>query len=98
MMKNKKGYVILALLAIICIAALSGKLFTNVSAKGNTVRCYTQIMVEEGDSLWSIAAEHMPEGYNIYDYIDELKMLNHIDGDIIKAGYKLTVFYEQPVG
>jgi len=97
-MKNRKSYIILVLLAIICIAAFSGKLFINVNAKDNTVRCYTQIMVEEGDSLWSIAAEHMPEGYDVYDYIDELKMLNHIDGDIVKAGYKLTVFYEQPVG
>lgn len=97
MMKNKKSYVILALLAIICIATLSGKLLLNVNAKDNTVRCYTQIMVEEGDSLWSIATEHMPEGYDVFDYIDELKMLNHIDGNIVKAGYKLTVFYEQPV-
>ncbi len=96
MRNNTKGYIILAVLAIICIVAFSGKLLLSVNAKDNTVRCYTQIMVEEGDSLWSIATEYMPSGYNVYDYIDELKKLNHIDNDTIMAGYTLTVVYEQP--
>lgn len=98
MRKNKKSCIILVLLTIIFVAAFSSKLFLNVNAKDTTVRCYTQIMVEEGDSLWSIANEYMPEGYDIYDYIHELKKLNHIDGDMVIAGYTLTVFYEQTAG
>lgn len=100
MINGRKGYIIAAVLMIFCLTAtaavLSGRLCLDVKAKDNTVRCYKQIVVEEGDSLWKIATEYMPKGYDVYDYMDEMKLLNHIDCDIIKAGYKLTVFYEQP--
>ena len=70
---------------------LGGKLFANVNAKDDFVKSYAQIMVEDGDSLWSIANRYTPEGYDVKDYMDELKQLNHIENDVILAGYTLTV-------
>ena len=55
-------------------------------------RVYKQIMVEEGDTLWSIAVEYKPQDCSIEEYIAELKKLNAINGDTILAGYNLTVY------
>lgn len=53
---------------------------------------YTSIRVEKGDTLWSIALEHMtPEYKHIEEYIREVRSLNHLYGDEIHAGAYLTL-------
>ena len=55
---------------------------------------YTSIYVEQGDSLWSIAEEHITSDYDsIYSYIDEVKNINHLTGDFIKSGTRLCIPY-----
>lgn len=53
---------------------------------------YTSIMVERGDTLWSIALENMtPEYERIEEYIKEVRSLNYLYGDTIHAGEYLTL-------
>ena len=53
---------------------------------------YTSIRVEKGDTLWSIALDHMtPEYKHIEEYIREVRSLNHLYGDDIHAGAYLTL-------
>ncbi len=53
---------------------------------------YTSIVVEKGDTLWSIAVENLtPEYGRIEDYILEVRRLNHLFGDGICAGEYLTI-------
>ena len=53
---------------------------------------YTSILVENGDTLWSIALENMtPEYEQIEEYISEVRRLNHLCGDNIRAGEYLTL-------
>ena len=55
---------------------------------------YTSIQIHSGDSLWSIAETYMTGEYqNIYDYIDEVREINHLSGDYLQAGSKLCVPY-----
>ena len=59
-------------------------------------RCkyYTSIEVSVGDSLWSIAEEYMDAGnQSVYDYIDEIKEINGLKSDQIRAGEYLMVSY-----
>ncbi len=59
-------------------------------------RCkyYTSIEVSAGDSLWSIAEEYMDAGnQSVYDYIDEIKEINGLKSDQIRAGEYLMVSY-----
>ncbi len=59
-------------------------------------RCkyYTSIEVSVGDSLWSIAEEYMDAGnQSVYDYIDEIKAINGLKSDQIRAGEYLMVSY-----
>ena len=55
---------------------------------------YKVVEVQSGDSLWKIAKENYSEEFkDIYSYIHEIKECNHIRGNVIFAGHKLTVPY-----
>lgn len=55
---------------------------------------YTSIQIQPGDTLWSIASDHMsPEYGSVQEYIEEVKFLNQIGPDDIHAGQFLTVPY-----
>lgn len=49
------------------------------------------IVVKSGDTLWGIAKEHCPDNVYILEYIEEIKTLNNIDGNIY-AGDKILVY------
>ncbi|MBR0381923.1 MAG: LysM peptidoglycan-binding domain-containing protein [Eubacterium sp.] len=57
---------------------------------------YETVKIKSGDSLWSIAKEHMNPGYdNIYEYIDDIKECNHMTDDRLNSGcYLLIPYYE----
>ena len=50
-----------------------------IEAQGTKEKKFTSIQVKKGDSLWSIAKEHMGDEYDtVDDYIDEVCETNHI--------------------
>ena len=66
--------------------------FARTNAAESSRKYYTSIMIEPGDTLWSIAYEYITPEYNgIEEYIAELRRLNHLDGDKIHAGRYLAV-------
>ena len=92
--RRVKTNIMIALVIVVLFAIMGTVFFTTYAKDTDTLveKYYTQIMVEEGDSLWSIAQEYMPSDYeDINDYIKDIKRLNHISGDTIMAGYTLTV-------
>jgi len=43
--------------------------------------------VQQGQTLWSIASAHKPQGEDVRDYIDQVSTANHIsDGDVLQPG------------
>ena len=56
---------------------------------------YTQIRIEYGDTLWSIAGKYMDQDhYTRSSYISEVKKINHInENDAIKEGKTLIIPY-----
>lgn len=65
-----------------------------IARNQNTVKCYTSVQVDAGDSLWSIATAHMTSEYrNIDDYINEIKVINGISGNMIQQGSYLNIPY-----
>ena len=49
--------------------------------------------MENGDTLWDIAAEHITEEYrSINEYIREIKEINHL-GATLQYGQVLTIPY-----
>lgn len=63
-------------------------------------RYYTDIEVEKGDTLWSIAKTYnRNSNMEIRDYIKEVKMINSMGSDRIEAGESITIVYfaEKPM-
>lgn len=55
---------------------------------------YTVVEADQGDSLWTIAEDHMSPGYqDCNDLIDEMASINHLNGTHIEAGQKIVVPY-----
>lgn len=67
-----------------------------VTAKreGYRVKQVTSIQIQKGDTLWSIASNHMSDEYNdLNDYIAEIMVSNGLSSDKIQAGNYIIVPY-----
>lgn len=56
---------------------------------------FTYLEVEQGDSLWSIAQEHINYEFydSVQDYIDEVIDINNMQDDNLKAGQCIIIPY-----
>lgn len=95
---GKKG--ILAALLLLLAVFMSLAMGSIVGFAGNrdsgvaVTKCYTSILVEDGDTLWGIASDYMTSEYDgVEAYIREVCELNHLDGDRIRAGEYLVIPY-----
>lgn len=79
------------LIAVFCLTARQ----TEAEDPELPYKYYTSIQVESGDTLWSIAEEHMTPNYpDTESYIREVKEINHLGADdTIKAGSSLCIPY-----
>lgn len=87
----------------VMVAAVLGFLFrgdalmdtlANEPASVKKTVYYTSIEISDGDSLWSIAQTYAPDlDLTTEEYIDCLRQMNHIRGDVIHSGRRLTVMY-----
>ena len=95
-LRNKFLLVILTLLLILC-----GVLFYHsIQSQANdgiddiSFKYFSSIMVNYGDSLWSIAEEYSDEHYKSKsDYIAEVVQINHLSNEEIIAGQHIIIPY-----
>ena len=81
-------------LAIIICTFLSGAIRTQAAPSEISCKYYTSIEVQSGDTLWSIASDHITEEYcDMNAYIDEVCSINKISQNEIHAGQYLTIPY-----
>ncbi|WP_235960823.1 LysM peptidoglycan-binding domain-containing protein [Paenibacillus silvestris] len=50
-----------------------------------------QVVIQEGDTLWDIAATHKKSGENIRSYIDKIKTKNHLTTSSLQEGQVLLL-------
>ena len=55
-----------------------------------TIKCYCSIEVESGDTFWSIAQEYCPDDCSNYEFIQEVKKINHL-GSTLYAGNRIMI-------
>ncbi len=85
---------IISLVSLVMVGVTTHASVTYAKNDSLRVKRYTSLQVEEGDSLWSIAGEHLSEEYRSMDqYILEVKRINHISGDEIHSGAYLVIPY-----
>ncbi|MCR4955867.1 MAG: LysM peptidoglycan-binding domain-containing protein [Lachnospiraceae bacterium] len=79
----------------ILIITIAVKIYTNpnkVEASNTGHYVYESILVEQGDSLWTIAKEHIcTNDYSIDNYIREVKELNQLSEDDMNAGDYIVI-------
>jgi LysM domain len=90
---TRRGRVVVTLLLFVIVAGVALLLATasQASAPAGPMRT---VVVEPGDTLWSISVEALPSE-DPYQAVDQVRRLNHMDADTVFVGQQLTL---PPVG
>ena len=95
-MKKGRIYVVSFILTVTLIFTiiLTNSLKTSANEnRSSSERLYSSIMINDGDTLWSIAEEYKPADVSVKDYIKSLKSINGIASDNIQSGNHLIIYY-----
>ena len=84
--------------AVVLALLLSGHNVIQAEEDTESVKYYTSIQIQPGDSLWSIAKTYIDGHYSsIPEYIEELKTINNLSSDTIHAyEYLVVAYYAEP--
>ena len=92
-----KKYLCMLCICVMVLSCFFGKTLVMASVEENSInyeRYYTDIEVQKGDTLWSIAKTYnQNSGMEIREYIDTVKQMNQMVSDHIAAGDSLTIVY-----
>ena len=92
--KSRMAVFVMALAAIILALTLSKNESVSVNAHSDKDLYYCSVQVQEGDTIWSIAREHMTEDWmSTQEYVKAIKKLNRKKTDYIYAGMYLSIPY-----
>ena len=76
------------LAAVAAVAALS--IAFSLGARGGGDTHYTTVVVEPGDTLWSIASAHYPAD-DVRVRVDDIEQANGLQGPAIQVGQSLRL-------
>lgn len=96
--KRRLFFLTVSMALIMALGVVFGGFMSNAEADGSQPQEYkyfTRYTVSYNETLWDIAEQYKDAHYDgITDYIDEVKMMNHIDNvDEIRAGSVLLIPY-----
>ena len=98
--RERKRNIILAFctfcLILILSLTINSFLLNDKTNKEMTCKYYKSIMIEEGDTLWSIASQNLNDvniNITISAYIKEIMKMNGLQSDRITAGMYLVIPY-----
>ena len=87
-----KAGMLLIVIATVTVLIISYSSPIQAKESGTSRKQYISILINPGDSLWSIACEYADCHYsNIHEYIDEVMFINGLTSDLINAGCYLLV-------
>lgn len=97
-MISYKAVIFAILFCIMLISFVLGSVIVKGQSKRHALASdtyFTNITVDEGDTLWSIAQANIDYDYydSIYDYMEQLKDINNLTTDDINAGDNMIVIY-----
>lgn len=95
--KRRMILLLAALFVITMGSVVFGSIFSKAKNPTSDIpqyKYYKSIIIEQGDSLWSIAEEYCTDDCtDTREYVAELKQLNSLTSDTIHAGQHLLVAY-----
>ena len=96
MKKNFLIFIMTICLIVTCAISMNGFLSNaQGDSADNSHKYYKSITVANNDTLWSIAKKYMDKQHYscINDYIEEVKYMNDLSGDVIHYGEYLIIPY-----
>lgn len=95
---NNRRRIRLVVLVLVFFIIIFTVVFTTKKAtakrEGINIKRVTNVEIQKGDTLWSIASEYMSDEYkDLYEYIDEIMLSNGLVSDTIHAGNYIIVPY-----
>ncbi len=80
---------------ILVLSFTAGSFLSNAETddKEITFKYYKSILIENGDTLWSIATEHKAPAMDTKALVEEIKKMNGLGSDHITTGNYLVVPY-----
>ena len=81
--------------AIITVSFTAGGFRANAESDGKErmFKYYKSVLIDSGDTLWSIAVENKTPGTDTEDVVEEIKKINGLHSDGITSGNYLIVPY-----
>ena len=73
------------------IGVFAGAVSGGEEVRAASAQPVKEIVVLEGDTLWSIANEHAPDGESVGVYVRKLMAANGLRDSLIKAGQTLVL-------
>jgi LysM repeat protein len=77
-------------LVVVLLLALAVSLSLAVVAHGGTAPAYSTVVVQPGDTLWSIAAEHYPSS-DVRARVQDIEIANQLNSPVIEVGETLRL-------
>lgn len=78
------------LIGIVFLALVYLSVFSLLAYSGENYEL-KEIVVEPGDTIWTIAEKHCSPEENIRNFVFTIREVNEIDGAVIHPGQKLLV-------
>ena len=92
-----KKYLIALVMIVMIMSRFFGKTLVMANEDEDDAvynRYYTTIEVEKGDTLWSVAKTYYHHsGLSVREYVYELKLINGMVSDELRAGDMISVEY-----
>ena len=94
---KQKMVLLLATVFVITIGSvIFGSIFSSAKNSDDDIqryKYYKSVVIEQGDSLWSIEQEYKAKDVTTKEYVEELKELNALKSESIHEGQHLLVAY-----
>ncbi len=80
---------------VIILSFTAGSFLSNAEAEDKevTFKYYKSVLIENGDTLWSIASEHKAPDMDTKAFVEEIRKMNGLNSNIITIGNYLIVPY-----
>lgn len=89
-MRRKKRLQLLPMI-ILMIAAMSLTVFLTSRVTSEEPENFQLIVVEQGDTLWSIAREHRSPDEDIRNLVHNIRRINNLQSAVIYPGDKILI-------